>query len=86
MTELEWTATDPNSALPVFSSISASFHVSVSGFHASTFTQLLLQSKERAQPLQGNCRSGQSPQRQGADLQQKPLRAQIEALTCRLLL
>ena len=43
MIELEWTATDPNSARPVSNSISAtSFHVSVSGFQASTFAQQLL--------------------------------------------
>ena len=45
MIKLEWTATVPNSALPVFSSILTSFHVSVSGFHASTFSQQLLHSK-----------------------------------------
>ena len=85
MIESEGTVTVPNSALPVSNSISASSHVSDSGFQVSTFAHHLLQSKE-IPPLWDNCRPCQSPQRQEVVPQQKLLRAQTAAVTCRLLL
>ena len=85
MIESEGTVTVPNSALPVSNSISASSHVSDSGFQVSTFAHHLLQSKE-IPPLWDNCRPCQSPQRREVVPQQKLLRAQTVAVPCRLLL
>ena len=85
MIESEGTVTVPNSALPVSNSISASSHVSDSGFQVSTFAHHLLQSK-KFPPLRDNCRPCQSPQRREVVPQQKLLRAQTVAVPCRLLL